>query len=66
MRMCEPWFFSGRTMTMDSGFASPLAAALLKQHGLYSVMMTKKTAHWPQWVPNDLLSKLPDEPDAIA
>ena len=66
MRMCEPWFATGRTMTMDSGFGSPLAAALLKQHGLYSVMMTKKTAHWPQYVPNDLLSKLPDEPDAIA
>jgi hypothetical protein len=29
-------------------------------------MMTKKTAHWPQYVPNDLLTKLPDEPDAIA
>jgi hypothetical protein len=66
LRMCEPWFASGRTMTMDSGFGSPLAAALLKQHGLYSVMMTKKTAHWPQYVPNDLLAMLPDMPDAIA
>jgi hypothetical protein len=66
MRMCEPWFASGRTITMDSGFGSPLAAALLKQHGLFSVMMTKKTAHWPQWVPNDLLSQLPQGPDSIA
>jgi hypothetical protein len=66
MRMCEPWFASGRTITMDSGFGSPLAAALLKQHGLFSVMMTKKTAHWPQWVPGDLLSRLPEDQDSIA
>jgi len=66
LRMCQPWFASGRTMTMDSGFGSPLAAALLKQHGLFSVMMTKKTAHWPQWVPNDLLERLPAEADSIA
>jgi hypothetical protein len=51
---------------MDSGFGSPLAAALLMQNGLYSVMMTKKTAHWPQYVPNDLLSMLPEEQDSIA
>lgn len=66
LRMCQPWFATGRTMTMDSGFGSPLAAALLMHHGLYSVMMTKKTAHWPQYVPNDLLSFLEEEPDSIA
>lgn len=66
MRMCKPWFATGRTITMDSGFGSPLAAALLMQHGLFSVMMTKKTAHWPQYVPSNLLSYLPDESDAIA
>jgi hypothetical protein len=65
MRMSKPWFFTGRTITMDSGFGSPLAAALLMQHGLFSVMMTKKTAHWPQYVPNDLLSYLPDDADSI-
>jgi len=51
---------------MDSGFGSPLAAALLMQHGLFSVMMTKKTAHWPQYVPSNLLSYLPEEADSIA
>jgi hypothetical protein len=65
MRMVEPWFGTGRCVTADSGFGSPMAVALLRQHGLFSNMMIKKARYWPQHVPNDILSKLPEAFDSV-
>jgi hypothetical protein len=65
MRMCKPWFGTGRTVTADSGFGSPAAVALLRENGLFSNMMIKKARYWPQWVPNDVLEKLPLPFDSV-
>jgi hypothetical protein len=65
MRMCKPWFGTGRTVTADSGFGSPAAVALLRENGLFSNMMIKKARYWPQWVPNDILDKLPAAFDSV-
>jgi hypothetical protein len=65
LRMCKPWFNTGRTVTADSGFGSPMAVALLREHGLFSNMMVKKSRYWPQHVPNDILERLPGEFDSV-
>jgi hypothetical protein len=65
MRMCKPWFGTGRTVTADSGFGSPAAVAMLRENGLFSNMMIKKARYWPQWVPNDILEKLPAAFDSV-
>jgi hypothetical protein len=46
LRMCKPWFTSGRTVTADSGFGSPAAVAVLREYGLFSNMMLKKGWGW--------------------
>jgi hypothetical protein len=65
LRMCKPWFNSGRTVTADSGFGSPAAVAALRHHGLFSNMMLKKARYWPQSVPEDILEKLPKDFDSV-
>jgi hypothetical protein len=65
LRMCKPWFNTGRTVTADSGFGSPVAVALLREHGLFSNMMVKKARYWPLYVPNDILERLPREFDSV-
>jgi hypothetical protein len=65
LRMCKPWFNTGRTVTADSGFGSPAAVAVLREHGLFSNMMLKKARYWPQHVPVDILEKLPQAFDSV-
>jgi hypothetical protein len=65
LRMCKPWFGTGRTVTADSGFGSPAAVALLRENGLFANMMIKKARYWPQWVPNDVLERLPEAFDSV-
>ncbi len=65
MRLLEPWFGSGRSVTADSGFGSPMAVAILRENGLFSNMMIKKARYWPQYVPNDIIDKLPKEFDSV-
>jgi hypothetical protein len=65
LRMCKPWFGTGRIVTADSGFGSPMAVALLREQGLFSNMMVKKARYWPQYVPSDILEKLPHEFDSV-
>lgn len=65
MRLLEPWFHSGRVVTADSGFGSPMAVAMLREKGLFSNMMIKKARYWPQSVPNDIVSKLPAAFDSV-
>jgi hypothetical protein len=65
MRLLEPWFHTGRSVTADSGFGSPMAVAILREKGLFSCMMIKKARYWPKHVPNDILHKLPSAFDSI-
>lgn len=65
MRLLEPWFHTGRSVTADSGFGSPMAVAMLREKGLFSCMMIKKARYWPQYVPNDIISKLSPEFDSV-
>ena len=43
MRLCEPWFNTGRVVIADSWFGSLKTAVGLLQNGLYSVMNVKGT-----------------------
>jgi len=65
MRMLEPWFGTGRCVTADSGFGSPMAVAILRENGLFSNMMIKKARYWPQYVPSEIIEKLPSAFDSI-
>jgi len=59
VRLLEPWFGTGRNVTADSGFGSPMAVAILRENGLFANMMIKKARYWPQYVPNDVIDRLP-------
>jgi hypothetical protein len=65
LRLLEPWFGTGRCVTADSGFGSPMAVAILREYGLFSNMMIKKARYWPQYVPDDIIEKLPAEFDSV-
>ncbi|KAG2211228.1 hypothetical protein INT47_006348 [Mucor saturninus] len=61
-RLCEPWFFSGRTIIGDSWFGSPEMTCVLLDHGLHSIMQVAKRMYWPRGMPrNDIIQCLRTE-----
>lgn len=60
LRLCEPWFYSGRTIIGDSWFGSPELAIKFRDRGLYSIMQVVKRAYWPKGMPRqDIIQALP-------
>jgi Transposase IS4 len=60
LRLCEPWFASGRTVVADSWFGSTALATSLYQRGLFSILQVKKRQYWPKNIPGEAANELSD------
>ena len=55
LRLLEPWFGTGRTVHLDSGFCVLVLMALLVKNGLWPNSQVKKRRYWPKHMPVDAI-----------
>ena len=55
--MCEPVFYRGKYVVVDSGFCFKNGIVALAANGVYAGALVKKHQYWPQIVPVDLVDQ---------
>ena len=51
LRMCEPIFYTGNCVILDSGFYVSKGVTYLLEFGFYADAFIKKRKYWPKDVP---------------
>ena len=57
LRMCKPFFGSGKAVVFDSGVCVAKGIFELEARGVYWGVLTKKRRYWPNNVPSDDIDK---------
>ena len=47
LRLCKPFFSTGKVVILDSGFCMLKGLIALVQHGVHALALIKKQRYWP-------------------